>query len=191
MYINRIATLAGLAAIAMAAPAYAQDQEPFTGPRITVVGGWDKIEHDGENGSGFVYGGSAGYDVPIGNFRLAPEVEVTGTTQKSCFTEAAGHRCERADRDFYAGGRIGYVVAPQVMLYGKVGYTNARFTDRFKPTASTVTAVHRDNRSGVRAGVGVEYALTPMFYLTSEYRYSNYSDDFSRNQIIGGVGIRF
>ncbi|ATI79984.1 outer membrane protein [Sphingobium yanoikuyae] len=193
MYQRIFAAVAAMSAIGFSVPAFAQADEPFVGPRVTVIGGWDRIDHDGENGSGFVYGGNAGYDIAIGNVRLAPEVEVTGTTQKSCFAETAGRRCERADRDFYAGGRIGYVVTPSVLLYGKAGYTNGRFTDRFTPaTGSTAVAFdRRDNRSGFRLGAGVEYALTQNFFVTGEYRYSNYSADFSRNQIIGGVGFRF
>jgi outer membrane immunogenic protein len=184
--------LALVAGVSGAAPVLAQDATPFTGPRVAVTGGWDRVDHDGENGSGFTYGGTAGYDVALGNFRVAPEVEVTASTQKSCFAEAAVRHCERADRDFYAGARLGYVAMPKLLLYAKAGYTNARLTDRFSTTGATPVTVtdHRD-RSGVRGGVGAEYAVTPRFFLTSEYRYSNYSGDVSRNQIIGGVGVRF
>ena len=185
-----LAVLAGLSA---ATPIRAQESVPFTGPRIAVTGGWDRIDHNGENGSGFTYGGTAGYDVALGKFRIAPEIEVTGSTQKSCFAEAAIRHCERADRDLYAGGRVGYVVSPKLLLYAKGGYTNGRFTDRFsRTTAGTlVTVTNHSNRSGVRGGAGAEYALTPRFFLISEYRYSNYSGGVSRHQIVGGVGARF
>lgn len=193
MYQKMFMAVAAVSVLGVSAPAFAQAEEPFVGPRVTVIGGWDRIDHDGENGSGFVYGGNAGYDIALGNVRLAPEVEVTGTTQKSCFSETRGRTCERADRDFYAGGRIGYVVTPSVLIYGKAGYTNGRFTDRFTPaTGSTAVAFdRRDNRSGYRLGAGVEYALNQNFFVTGEYRYSNYSGDFSRNQVLGGVGFRF
>ncbi len=187
------ASAVALGVCLLASPALAQSEETFVGPRITIVGGWDRVDHDGENGSGFVYGGNAGYDIAIGRARLAPEVEVTGTTQKSCFNESNGRRCERGDRDFYVGGRVGYVVAPSVLLYGKAGYTNGRFSDRFTRTAGgTTTQIDsHDNRSGFRLGAGVEYAVAEHFFVTGEYRYSNYSGDFSRNQILGGVGFRF
>ncbi len=181
-----------LASVA-AAPAMAQDSAPFTGARVAVTGGWDRVDHRGENGSGFVYGGTAGYDVAVGDVRLAPEVEVTGTTQKTCFTQANGRLCERGDRDFYVGGRIGYVAAPRVLVYGKAGYTNARFGDRLTSinAGTTTTIESHDDRSGFRLGAGVEYDVTRQLFLTSEYRYSHYSDGFSRNQILGGVGFRF
>ncbi|WP_176787224.1 outer membrane protein [Sphingomonas sp. NFR15] len=182
-----------LGACLLSSPALAQEESAFVGPRITIVGGWDRIDHDGENGSGFVYGGNAGYDIAVGRVRLAPEVEVTGTTQKSCFTVTNGRRCERGDRDLYVGGHVGYVVAPSVLLYGKAGYTNGRFSDRLTRVAGgTTTQIdRRDDRSGFRLGAGLEYALAEHFFVTGEYRYSNYSDGFSRNQVLGGAGFRF
>lgn len=189
MFKKFIAPALVLAAVSAAAPAMAQDGAPFTGPRIAVTGGWDRVDHRGENGSGFVYGGTAGYDVAVGDVRLAPEIEATGTTQKACYSITGGRLCERANRDLYVGGRIGYVVAPSVLIYGKAGYTNARFAERAATTA--VSFDNHDDRSGFRVGAGVEYAVNKQFFLTSEYRYSNYSDGFSRNQVIGGVGFRF
>lgn len=193
MIIKSLKITVALAGVLAAAPVLAQDEVPFTGPRIAVTGGWDRINHDGENGSGFTYGGTAGYDAAFGDIRVAPELEVTGSTQKSCFAEAKIRHCERADRDLYAGVRVGYVVMPKLLLYAKAGYTNGRFSDRFSQTtgANTVTVTDHTNRSGIRGGIGAEYALTPRFFLTSEYRYSNYSGDVSRNQVIGGVGMRF
>lgn len=194
MKLNQLATLTGLAALAMTSPAIAQSEDTaFTGPRIELLGGWDRVDHHGENGSGFTYGGNAGYDFGFGAFRVGPEIEIMGSTQKNCYAETGGRRCERADRDLYAGFRVGYAASSRVLLYGRGGYTNARFTDRFTITVAgkPVSTVDRDNRSGFRLGAGVEYALTERFFLTSEYRYSNYSDRFSRNQIVGGVGLRF
>ena len=190
---NFVAGALVLGAGLLSSSAFAQSEETFVGPRVAIIGGWDRLDHDGENGSGFVYGGNAGYDIAIGGVRLAPEVEVTGTTQKNCFNETNGRRCERGDRDFYVGGRIGYVVVPSVLFYAKAGYTNGRFTDRFTRVAGgTTTQIDgHDNRSGVRLGAGIEYALAEHFFVTGEYRYSNYSGDFSRNQVLGGVGFRF
>jgi outer membrane immunogenic protein len=159
---KRFVILPVLALAAAATPAFAQDGGEFTGPRIGVIGGWDNVQHSGDNASGFTY----------------------GATQKKAFGTGATRYTERADRDLYAGARIGYVVSPSFLLYGKVGYTNAQFTIRDDGN-------HRDDRSGVRGGVGGEYAVTSNVYLTGEYRYSHYSGSYSRNQILGGVGLRF
>ena len=59
------------------------------------------------------------------------------------------------------------------------------------------------NRGGYRLAAGVELALVRNIYVKAEYRYTDYrrtsydfgSDvgraDLSRNQIVGGVGLRF
>lgn len=180
--IKRFVTMSALALAASATPALAQDD--FAGPRIAVTGGWDNVQHRGDNASGFTYGATAGYDAAIGPVRIGPEVEISDSTQKKKFGTGADRYTERADRDLYAGARIGYVVSPSFLLYGKVGYTNAQFTVRDDGN-------HRDDRSGVRAGVGGEYAVTSNVFLTGEYRYSHYSGTYSRNQILGGVGVRF
>lgn len=181
---KRFVIVPALVLAAVATPALAQESGDFTGPRIGVIGGWDNVQHSGDNASGFTYGATAGYDAAIGPVRIGPEVEISDSTQKKKFGSGTTRYTERADRDLYAGARIGYVVSPSFLLYGKVGYTNAQFTIREDGN-------HRDDRSGVRAGVGGEYAVTSNVYLTGEYRYSNYSGNYSRNQILGGVGVRF
>ncbi len=142
---------------------------------------------------GFVYGATAGYDFALSQVRIGPEVEVTASTQKLCVVVPGGDRsCQRTDRDLYVGGRLGYVVDPSVMLYAKVGYSNARFVDKLKSSTGTVS--HGRNHNGVRFGGGVEYALTPQFYLSGEYRFSHYQHDehkIHQNQILGGAGYRF
>lgn len=180
---KRCIIVSALALATAATPALAQD-DVFSGPRIAVTGGWDNVQHGGKNASGFNYGTTAGYDAAIGPVRIGPEVEISDSTQKKSFGTGTDRYVQRADRDLYAGARLGYVVSPSFLLYGKVGYTNAQFTIRDNGD-------HRDDRSGVRAGVGGEYAVSPSIFLTGEYRYSHYSGSYSRNQILGGVGVRF
>jgi outer membrane immunogenic protein len=43
----------------------------------------------------------------------------------------------------------------------------------------------------VRLGVGAQQALTNTIYVLAEYRYTSYQDNFSRNQLMTGVGFRF
>jgi len=51
--------LAAVAAAAVAAPAFAQDAAPFTGPRAGVTIGYDSVKGFKDGAS---YGVSAGYD---------------------------------------------------------------------------------------------------------------------------------
>jgi outer membrane immunogenic protein len=44
---------------------------------------------------------------------------------------------------------------------------------------------------GVRVGVGAQYQFSKTIYGSVEYRYSNYQDNLSRNQVLTGIGYRF
>jgi outer membrane immunogenic protein len=181
-----------LVAVLAAHPAMAQDAKPFAGFHADVEGGWARVGGDRIPSDGFVYGGKVGYDLALANIRIGPELEVTGSTQKYCEkitrNSALVESCERTDRDFYAGGRLGYVLSSSAMLYAKVGYTSGRFADRI---GSDKDDWHARNLNGVRVGGGLEYALSPRFYLSGEYRYSHYNRNVHQNQIMSGVGVRF
>ncbi len=186
-----LATIASLAAT----PAFAQDDTPFAGGRIGIEGGWGRVGGDRIGSDGFVYGGTLGYDFAFGNARIGPEFEITGSTQKACAPLPPGGRaestCQRTDRDLYVGGRLGYVVDPSILLYAKVGYTNGRFKDRFEGNGPDLPAPFHRDHDGVRAGAGLEYALTPQISLSGEYRYSHYNHDVHQNQILAGIAYRF
>ena len=70
----------------------------------------------------------------------------------------------------------------------KAGYTNARATLEDSTTGDDLA--HR-NLDGIRGGVGLEYNGGGAYTVRLEYRYSNYEDDFSRNQGVLSVGLRF
>jgi len=181
-----------LVATLVAQPALAQDAQPFSGFHADVEGGWGRVGGKRIPSDGFVYGGKVGYDLAFANVRVGPELEVTGSTQKDCEkitrNGAAVDSCERTDRDFYAGGRLGYVVSSSVMAYAKVGYTSGRFGDRI---SGGTDDWHSRNRNGVRVGGGLEYALSPRFYVSGEYRYSHYNRNVHQSQLMSGVGVRF
>ncbi|MEA3390876.1 porin family protein [Sphingobium sp. CCH11-B1] len=159
------------AASALSAPAFAQDAAPFTGPRAGVTMGWDKTQ--GEDG--FAYGVTAGYDLALTpRVTVGPEVSLGDST-----IDGQGFH---ASREIAASLRAGYVVTPQILAFGKVGYTNARIE---------AGAAHT-SLEGVRYGGGLEYAVTPRTYISAEYQRSEYEDNFGgRDAAIVGVGYRF
>jgi outer membrane immunogenic protein len=185
---------APLALAIAAAPAAAQTGQPFTGLHVDGIAGWDEVQNHGHN-SAFMYGVGGGYDMGFGNGVIAGiEGEVADSNTKSCFgakTAADPRLCAKAARDLYVGGRIGKVVAGgRALIYAKAGYTNARVKLTENDGDGQFTLDHT-NLDGVRLGVGAEYALTGNTYLKAEYRYSNYEQGFSRNQLVGGFGVRF
>jgi len=173
----RILATSALALLAVATPAFAQDQADatFTGPRAEVIAGWDHVGGLGEGKSGFTYGGAFGYDRQLGNAVIGAETEITGSTTKD---DAAG---VSAGRDLYVGGRLGYVVGGSTLVYGKGGLTNARVD--FGGIGTTF--------DGWRLGAGVEHSFGK-FYGKVEYRYSRYEEaDLNRDQVVAGLGVRF
>jgi len=189
------ALLAG-AATAVATPAFAQEASPFSGVRVEGVVGYDTTDVEGENSSGVTYGAGVGYDFQAGGVVLGVEGEASDSTLDECVTGvnvAGDELCASAGRDLYAGGRIGYAVGRNVLLYGKAGYTNARLSIDYEDgTAGTALDFsNAENLDGVRVGGGLELALGPNSYAKTEYRYSNYEQGFDRHQVVAGFGFRF
>lgn len=166
---KKIVIGAALAAIAaVATPAMAND---FTGPRVGVTAGLDKQA----NRNGASLGGVAGYDLRVaGPVRAGVEVTVADAT-----TDRAG---VSSNLDLGANLRVGVKVLDRALAFGKVGYARTDYS--FGPLKST--------QEGVRFGGGVEYALTDHVYTTVEYARTEYGNGVAgRDQVLGGVGIRF
>ena len=165
---------------------------PFTGLRIEGIAGGDRLQNDGHSDD-FLYGIGAGYDVQMRGAVVGVEAELSDSDNKSCFgaeTTVSPRICAKAARDIYVGARVGKTVGSRALVYAKAGYTNARV----KLTADDGidrTTLARDNLDGIRLGAGAEYALFSNAYVKAEYRYSNYEQGYSRNQLVGGFGVRF
>lgn len=183
-----------LAATGVASPVFAQDAEPeaarpseFTGFKVEGLAGYDE---------GLVYGVGAGYDLQLGRLVLGAEAELSDSTEKDCLTSAfaPGDRfCARLGRNLYAGGRIGFTVAPRTLLYGKIGYTNQRIgIDYVAGTPPTLASFSTgSNLDGIRLGAGLEQKLGRNAYVRGEYRYSDYENGDFRHDGVVGIGFRF
>jgi outer membrane immunogenic protein len=178
-------TALAVSTAALAAPAMAQDTDKtFSGAHVEAIGGWDRVQGQERHDNGALYGANAGYDLQRGNAVFGIEGEVSDSTQK----KRLGAVTEKASRDLYVGGRAGYVVGGNNLLYVKAGYTNARF--KVDGTATGVTLAD-GNLDGVRVGAGIEHQLSNRAFVKTEYRYSNYEQGVSRNQLLAGIGLRF
>lgn len=159
-------------AAAVSAPAFAQDAAPFTGPRAGVTLGYDKV--GGEEG--FSYGVSTGYDLAVApRITFGPEVSFSDSTADDNFGIDVS-------RDLAASIRLGYVVTPRVLAFGKVGYATTRIE-----TLGVGAAFE-----GVRFGGGLEFAATPNTYISAEYQRTEYEQNIGgRDAAMVGVGFRF
>ncbi len=217
-----VALLAGLSLTAIAAPAFAQDNEAtFTGPRVEGIVGYDitragssvddDVNQDNDQSiDGFMYGVAVGYDYDLGGVVIGAEAELTDSTAKTEFTngdfEGFGIGNVRAGRDLYVGARAGVKAAPDMLIYAKGGYTNAKF-DILSNDGTTEFNQDIDT-DGFRIGAGAEYAMSKNSFIKLEYRYSNYSKaeidfngdlpdsdrfdvDLDRHQVVASYGFRF
>lgn len=199
-------TLGLLLASAAAVPAAAA---PFSGFRVEGQIGWDNpvVDYDiyTANGvyvgnyhnsrSGFMYGGEVGYDLPLSDIlRLGALFTFNGTTvdvQPQYGVNLYDFNA-KIGTNWNLGARMGFLVAPATMLYGTLGY--AQTAIRYYYTDNVVPANSWEEKrtyGGFLFAAGAEQAFGERFYGKLEYRYQNYQDGVSRNQIVGGVGIRF
>lgn len=192
---RKFAIAAALLAGTIATPALAQDNN-LGGFRVEGLVGYDRPSIEDEGADGVVYGMGVGYDFQSGNAVFGIEAEATDSSADETVTGFAlpGDTLRvRASRDLYVGGRAGFGVGGNSLIYAKAGYTNARVrVDYEDGTAGTVADfTDRTNLDGVRAGLGAQIGLGPNAYLKTEYRYSNYQDGVDRHQVVGGLGFRF
>ena len=221
--------LAGTATLA--SPASAQDE--FSGFRIEAIAGYDNegVDYDDDvfNGGkrsddGFVLGAGAGYDFQMGQFVFGPEAEFTESTVDREHDEQGARPANpiatpitanynvNGGGDIYVGGRAGYAVSPNFLLYGKIGYSWHKLAIEGTGTDNGVpfTIDERVDLGGLRLGAGGEMNFGPNFYGKLEYRYSNYNEgdfdvrgananlnplfsgiDVVRHQVVVGAGFRF
>jgi outer membrane immunogenic protein len=201
MNFRLLAAAAAFASPFIAGAAQAQDseeQKSFTGPRIEATAGWSQLNFDlarysiagSSKGSGINWGVEAGYDVPLGgNFVAGVETGISFSNVDHTFSDATTSYVMHARRDIEISGRLGARLGDNALLYGKAGYTNLQLGA--DTSAGGATTLQRANLDGLRLGAGVELGITRAAYLKTEYRYSNYQDGVSKNEVLTGFGIRF
>jgi outer membrane immunogenic protein len=84
---------------------------------------------------------------------------------------------EKMTSQWAAGGRVGYLVFPQLLAYVSGGYAQARFDGMSLPiAATTVLTQSAQTYRGWFIGSGYEYALDllPGLFWKTEYRFATY-----------------
>ena len=193
---RKLAIAAAVAAATIATPALAQDNPNLGGFHIDGLAGWDHPSISRETADGIAYGVGVGYDFRSGNAIFGIEAEAMDSSADESVTGAviAGDDLRvRAGRDLYVGGRVGFGIGGNSLIYAKAGYTNARVRVNYEDgTAGTVNDFnYSQNLDGIRAGAGAQIGIGSRAYVRTEYRYSNYQDHVDRHQVVGGVGFRF
>ncbi|MEA2918537.1 MAG: outer rane immunogenic protein [Bradyrhizobium sp.] len=126
----------------------------------------------------------AGCDYQFNNFVVGvfgdyDFMDVKGDISTGGFFAPALTGSQKQDSQWAVGGRVGYVVLPQLMTYVSGGYTQAHWKsttlfDFFTvPPVATLPGV---TKGGWFIGAGDEYALNffPGLFWKTEYRYSEF-----------------
>ena len=129
---------------------------------------------DKTNASGFVDGGTVGYNVQMGNFVIGFEGDYdwssirASSTAGLCAASATG--CQTSNNWIATvRGRIGYAFDRYLPYFtGGLAYGNVKTTADFGTDAG--------NRTGYVIGAGLEYAITNHWTAKIEYIYANLSD---------------
>jgi len=100
---------------------------------------------------------------------------------------------QKQDSQWSIGGRVGYLVLPQLLTYVSGGYTQAHWTDTTLSSFFTVAPVGTlpgSTKGGWFIGTGDEYALSflPGLFWKTEYRYAEFDrTDVSVNSFVTGL----
>jgi outer membrane immunogenic protein len=215
----RYAILLPLAVTFAAVPAQAQNED-FPMWRVEANVGYDRVEgeltysdsanpgddfSESESTDGLAYGATVGVDVPVGNIYLGVEAGIDFASNSRC-TEVFGDdaACFDVERNFFAGGRVGFPLGKKALAYVGAAYVNGKaeisYEDELDPTNNLSLS---DTQDGYRLSAGIEARVTGQIFAKAEYRYSDYGDfsasdgtqraslGFDRHQVMTGIGLRF
>lgn len=198
------ATAVAAPAFLAASPAMAQTEAATTGGGtqfrgIRVEGniGGDRFQSEGNHDDSFGYGGTVGFDGIIAErFVIGAEGSYwTGDDSENCTAlPDTNSICHKAFQEWGAAIRAGYLVTPDLLVFGKGGYVNGEQRRRIDNAEGTQLVYDHYNADGYQVGGGVEYDVvkgnTPI-YANLQYVYSNYHGNSSRQRVMAGVGVRF
>jgi outer membrane immunogenic protein len=146
------------------------DTSEFSG-----VGGNQRLTLGGRGWFGTVQAGC--------DYQISPSF-VIGLFGDYDFASIKGHILdvdEKLSSQWAVGGRVGYVVYPQLLAYFAGGYTQARFDAILAPDCSgCTTAIDAHTYKGWFLGTGYEYGLgwlSPNLFWKTEYRFSSFKKD--------------
>jgi outer membrane immunogenic protein len=150
------------------------------------------------------FGGGCDYQFSLGNLGnfvlgvLADyDLEDIHGIFENTFSGAGGG--ERESGSWAAGGRIGYLVTPNLLTYWDGGYTQTRFDQInlgdifFFPPGVVFAYAPATTYSGWFIGGGTEYALNfswlpiPGLFWRNEYRFSRYNSQNVQEYFLDGV----
>jgi outer membrane immunogenic protein len=196
MRIRIVALSAAILAGFAAQGAQAQDTTTsFRGFRVEGNVGGDRFQSQGVHNDKLGYGATVGFDGMIGDkIVIGPEASYwrANNWNENCTPGASGGTvCDKAFEEFGAAVRLGYLLTPRTLVFGKAGYASNEQRKRFDAPLGQISYYDHGRTDGYQVGGGVEFSLTDMFYVNGQYVYSNFHDHTSRQRAMFGAGVRF
>ncbi|MCC0058714.1 MAG: outer membrane beta-barrel protein [Hyphomicrobiaceae bacterium] len=74
-------------------------------------------------------------------------------------------------------GRAGWLVTPDTLLYGLLGWTYGHFDVEEFVSQASFEPLRDFGSNGITAGAGIEKKLSPLWTLRAEYRYTHFADE--------------
>ncbi len=190
------AILSAIAALLSAAPGACA--EKFNG---FYVGGDLGYESSGRTSKdGWTFGGLAGFNLKATErVMIGAEVRVADSTIEQQLRRETATSVTVADtnvgRSIGLAARLGYIVGERTMVFGRVGWEDARFnavqTRTPKPPITNPSPVVDDfsfNDDTLTLGAGVEHFVTDAVSVRLGY---DWAENFDRHQVRLGVAFNF
>lgn len=188
------------------APAYVPPPAPvynWTGCYLggNVGGAWSHIEvtdvasgvtvHD--NNSGFAGGGQIGCDYQMSAwvFGIRNMFDGTSINKTTAFSTPtfAGSADARVNWFDALTGRVGYLVQPNILIYGQGGAAWTQANVKFTDATGTQVGELSKNKTGWTAGGGVEWMFVPHWSAFLEYNFMGFGTRSSSFAGCGGTCI--
>lgn len=191
--------IAALAVSAAMVPAVAQAQEEETttsrdGFRIEARATYEtptvsSVLEDGDVykiGSAMAFGGEIGYDAAVGgDLTVGPYGQYEFSTVEACEDGA----CLSAKSYWEAGVSVGYILSPEGLFYGKLGYGSLELEASLDDFSET------DSSGGIAFALGYEHGFGEYWYGRIEGGYADVGDfdglNVQRRHFGVALGARF
>ena len=201
VYMRILSVAAAMATAAIVAQGvHAQDSTSpstngtsFRGFRAEVQVGGDRFQSQGVHDDKLAFGGAVGFDGVIADkFVVGPEFSYWRARGENKTPGVSGGQVQhKSFEEISASVRAGYLVTPQVLVYGIGGYVSNEQRRAFSGVNGAGGFYDHFHTVGYQVGAGAEYSLSQHLYTGIGYRYSNYGDNTARQRIFASAGVRF
>ena len=201
---KRICVLIGVLA-AMPGTAFAQSGGDATFSGVKVGVSVDYRWQDGDyslpriasridqSKGGIGYRGHIGYDAQLGDLLVIGAEAGIGRGGKTLTAASpTGDYALKPGWTWDASGRAGILPAPNVLLYGRAGYSWLRVRETTDFRAANLKDIRTNlTEKGFLWGAGIEAGVSPGVYARAEYDRANYRDGLTSTNIRLGLSVGF